>query len=149
MQLWDNLQREGAAVFIIGATNTPQDLDAAVQRRFERSFLIGPPDETARREVFSKALKDVVLDRRFDFDLCARRTKGYTGSDIAAVCKAAANIPLQEALVHQEQLQGGSTSNQTVVDVVRPLRTVVRRLANISHFHIFTFSIYFIYLYYN
>lgn len=39
MQLWDSLQHSSSRVFIIGATNRPQDIDPAVQRRFERSFL--------------------------------------------------------------------------------------------------------------
>ena len=39
MQLWDSLQHSPSRVYIIGATNRPQDIDPAVQRRFERSFL--------------------------------------------------------------------------------------------------------------
>ena len=86
MQLWDSLQAKGSStdssttgatpgssgsgggggsgsggckVLVIGATNRPQDLDAAIQRRFERSFLVGPPDERTRELVFKAILREV------------------------------------------------------------------------------------------
>ena len=48
MQLWDELSRTDNRVLVIGATNRPQDLDAAIQRRFERSYLVSMPNESAR-----------------------------------------------------------------------------------------------------
>ena len=80
MQLWDSLQTKsisssssdnhtntenshggggGCKVLVIGATNRPQDLDPAIQRRFERSFLVGPPDEHTRELVFKAILREV------------------------------------------------------------------------------------------
>jgi SpoVK/Ycf46/Vps4 family AAA+-type ATPase len=105
MQLWDTLalsngldncdekERAGkdsaSRIVVIGATNRPQDLDSAVQRRFERSFLVGPPDYLARIAVFKAILRNTKKERNFDYKACAKMTEGYTPSDITAVCKAA------------------------------------------------------------
>ena len=122
MQLWDDLRREDTNVFIVGATNRPQDLDPAILRRFERSLLVGPPDCAARKEVFGKLLQEVELDAAFDFDECARRTEGYTPSDIAAVCKAAA-MPPEKTAGRRRTWKGSSSSGEEVMAL--PLRTEV------------------------
>ena len=89
MQLWDELQRDHSEVYILGATNRPQDLDPAIQRRFERSLLVPCPDYHSRKDVIVKLLRGVALDSDFDPDRCAHVTEGYTASDLAAVCKSA------------------------------------------------------------
>jgi adenosinetriphosphatase len=114
MQLWDELLRDHADVIVVGATNRPQDLDPAILRRFERSFLIPAPDLPARKDVLSKLLRGVELEADFDADRCARGTEGYTASDLAAVCRSAVLIPIKE----QAKSNDGSAD-------ARPLRTEV------------------------
>lgn len=80
-------------VMVMGATNRPQDLDAAVQRRFEQSFLIGAPEEADREAIFKAVLRNTKLSENFDFGACARLTEGFTPSDIVALCKAAVRLP--------------------------------------------------------
>lgn len=99
MQLWDDLLRDKAEVLLIAATNRPQDLDPAIQRRFERAFLLPAPDLAARREVFAKVLRGVQLDADFDLPRCAQLSEGYTSSDIAQVCKAAVRHSLRSSAV--------------------------------------------------
>ena len=41
MQLWDDLVSSKTKVMVIGATNRDDEIDAAVRRRFERTFFIG------------------------------------------------------------------------------------------------------------
>jgi SpoVK/Ycf46/Vps4 family AAA+-type ATPase len=96
MQLWDELQRDRAEVIVVGATNRPQDLDPAIQRRFERSLLIPSPDLPARKEIFARILRNVGLDADFDAYRCAQATEGYTSSDLAVVCKSAVRAVLKE-----------------------------------------------------
>lgn len=110
MQLWDDLLRERAEVIVLGATNRPQDLDPAVQRRFERALLVPSPDLNARRQVLTRILRHTRLDADFDAYKCAQATEGYTSSDLSSVCKAAVR------LARKEQQPGGS---------IRPLRTEV------------------------
>jgi SpoVK/Ycf46/Vps4 family AAA+-type ATPase len=74
-------------VMIVGATNKPFALDAAILRpgRFDKILYIPPPDAPARKQVFSlglaKFLKKVSLDR------LAEATEGYSGADIASICQ--------------------------------------------------------------
>ena len=97
MQLWDELVQCDARVVIIGATNRPQDLDSAIQRRFERSFLVGyPTDKGARVEVLKAILSEVQVAQDFDWEAAAKLTEGYSPSDMHALCKAAAAVPLRE-----------------------------------------------------
>ena len=105
MQLWDGLVNEGARVMVVGASNRPQDLDAAIQRRFERSFLIALPNHKSRIEVLKVILRGVSIDYDFDWNYAATLTQGYTPSDLQALCKAAASIPIQEAYRRRKKRQ--------------------------------------------
>lgn len=89
MQFWDSLVKSSSKTLVIGATNRPNDLDPAIQRRFERSFLVPPPRFHDRIEVFRSLLSRVSVANNFDFKKCASLTDGYTASDILAVCKSA------------------------------------------------------------
>lgn len=89
LQLWDQLVLEQADVLLVCATNRPQDLDGAVQRRFDRSFLLDLPGLESRADIFDKALAAVNKERGFDISFCARASDGFTSSDIANLCKAA------------------------------------------------------------
>lgn len=118
MQLWDELIRSEKRVLVIGCTNRPQDLDPAIQRRFERSFLIGLPDEQARVEVFREVLRTTVLDATFDLSQCAKATEGYSPSDILSLCKVAAQIPVREFM--RKQRKGGGNGGEESCTTVNP-----------------------------
>ena len=75
MQLWDALLSSSSPVVVIGATNRPQDIDAAIQRRFERSFLVGPPNQETRVTIFKVMLRDLPTEL-FDFETAATLTHG-------------------------------------------------------------------------
>lgn len=113
MQLWDTLQAKDQRnkVIIIGATNRPQDLDPAIHRRFERSFLVGPPDMPTRELVFKAILRNVPKEPGFDFAACARLTDGYTPSDITALCKAAIS-----QLIHERRKGGRKSTSRKSTD---------------------------------
>ena len=79
-------------VVVIGATNRPDILDPAVLRpgRFDRLIYVPPPDEKARLEIFKIHTRKMPLAEDVDLELLAKRTQGYSGADIAAVCREAA-----------------------------------------------------------
>ncbi|XP_024533763.1 protein SUPPRESSOR OF K(+) TRANSPORT GROWTH DEFECT 1 isoform X2 [Selaginella moellendorffii] len=73
-------------VLVLAATNTPYSLDHAVRRRFDKRIYIPLPDLKARQHMFKVHLGDTPsnLSER-DFEDLAKRTEGFSGSDIA-VC---------------------------------------------------------------
>jgi transitional endoplasmic reticulum ATPase len=85
-------------VVVIGATNRPDILDPALLRpgRFDRLIYVPPPDYKARLEIFKVHTRKMPLADDVDLEELARRTEGYTGADIAAVCREAAILALRE-----------------------------------------------------
>jgi len=85
-------------VVVIAATNRPDILDPALLRpgRFDRLIYVPPPDYKARIEIFKVHTKKMPLAPDVDLEELARRTEGYTGADIAAVCREAAILALRE-----------------------------------------------------
>lgn len=98
MQLWDDLSKSNAKVIILGSTNRPQDLDSAIQRRFERSILVPFPNLRDRIEIFRKVFACDQIPVDLNFKSCARLTDGYSASDITNVCKAATSAVQREYL---------------------------------------------------
>ena len=82
-------------VTVMGATNRPWDLDEALRRRFEKRIYIPLPNAKGRRELFSINLKNIKLDCNINYDELVKRTDGYSGADIANVCREAAFMPMR------------------------------------------------------
>ncbi len=78
-------------VVVIAATNRPDIMDPALLRpgRFDKSILIGPPDEASRESIFGIHTKGKPLADDVDLKALAGRTEGCTGADIAAICNEA------------------------------------------------------------
>ena len=85
-------------VVVIAATNRPDIIDPALLRpgRFDRLIYVPPPDEKARLEIFKVHTRNMPLAEDVDLKELARKTEGYTGADIAAICREAAMIALRE-----------------------------------------------------
>lgn len=97
MTLWDGLtSNEGARVVVLGATNRPNDIDAAILRRMPKRFYIKPPETPQRKQILDIMLKDVDLVDQFNLDELVVNTKGMTGSDLKEMCRNAAIKPLRE-----------------------------------------------------
>ncbi|ASJ16126.1 AAA family ATPase [Thermococcus chitonophagus] len=91
---------ENSGVVVIAATNRPDIIDPALLRpgRFDRLILVPAPDEKARLEIFKVHTRNMPLADDVNLEELAKRTEGYTGADIAAVCREAAMIAMRRAL---------------------------------------------------
>jgi transitional endoplasmic reticulum ATPase len=91
LALMDGLESRGQ-VIVIGATNRPNALDPALRRpgRFDREIEIGIPDKKGRKEILQIHTRGMPLAPDVDVDKLAEITKGYTGADLAALCREAA-----------------------------------------------------------
>jgi transitional endoplasmic reticulum ATPase len=86
-------------VVVIGATNRPDILDPALLRpgRFDRLVYVPPPDRAARLEILKVHTRRMPLAEDVDLERIADATEGYTGADLAALCREAAILALREA----------------------------------------------------
>ncbi|PRP88846.1 ATPase AAA [Planoprotostelium fungivorum] len=92
-------------VMVIGATNRPDMLDAALLRpgRMDKRIRVSPPDEADRVEIFTIHTRKTPLSSDVDLASLASKTGGYSGADIENVCREAAMLALRRD-VHAEQV---------------------------------------------
>ncbi len=85
-------------VIVIGATNRPDLVDPALLRpgRFDRVMMVSAPDKEARKEIFKIHTRETPLADDVDLESLAAKTEGYSGADIAAVCKEAGMLALRK-----------------------------------------------------
>lgn len=77
---------------VLGATNRPHVLDAALRRpgRFDKEIEIGIPNAQDRLDILQKLLKKVPHSlTAAEMMQLADSAHGYVGADLAALCKEA------------------------------------------------------------
>ena len=86
---------------VIAATNRPDMLDSALLRtgRFDRLIYIPLPDDKARLAIFKVHTKGQPLDADVNLEALVKKTKNYTGADIAGVCNEAAMLSIRDAIL--------------------------------------------------
>lgn len=79
-------------VVVLGATNRPDLIDAALLRpgRLERLVFVEPPDAAARGEILRTAGKSIPLSDDVDLDEVAAGLDGYSAADCVALLREAA-----------------------------------------------------------
>mmetsp|Transcript_11958 Transcript_11958/g.15494 ORF Transcript_11958/g.15494 Transcript_11958/m.15494 type:complete len:528 (-) Transcript_11958:2059-3642(-) len=99
LTLMDGLKGRSNVV-VIGATNRPNSIDAALRRfgRFDREIDIGVPDENGRLEIFRIHTRNMKLDDDVDPEQIASETHGFVGADMAALCTEAAMQCIREKM---------------------------------------------------
>jgi transitional endoplasmic reticulum ATPase len=86
-------------VVVIAATNRPDILDPALLRpgRFDKLIYVPPPNEEARLAILKIHTRGMPL-KDVDLKKIAKRTEGYSGADLEALCREAALFALRENL---------------------------------------------------
>ena len=79
-------------VIIMGATNRPEVLDAALLRpgRFDRQVLVDKPDVRGREDILKIHTKIVKTSPDVNLKVIAARTAGFAGADLANLVNEAA-----------------------------------------------------------
>jgi cell division protease FtsH len=79
-------------VIVLGATNRPETLDAALLRagRFDRQVLVDKPDYAGRLAILKVHSKDVKLDDSVNMEIVAKQTAGMAGADLANIINESA-----------------------------------------------------------
>ena len=94
----DGINYSNEGVLIIGATNTPWNLDPAFRRpgRFDRIIFIPPPDEISKESILRLKLKNKPI-ADIDFKSLSKKMDHYSGADIDAIIDIAIEQKLESS----------------------------------------------------
>jgi transitional endoplasmic reticulum ATPase len=85
-------------VLVVGATNRPSTLDAAILRpgRFDRVIYVPPPDQEGRKQILASQCDVNLIDvGQLSKD---EITGSMTGAEIVGTCREAAMLALREVM---------------------------------------------------
>ena len=87
-------------IIIIAATNRPDVLDAALLRpgRFDRQVVVDRPDYAGRLEILNVHGRGKTFGKDVDMQKIARRTPGFTGTDLSNLLNEAAILAARRNL---------------------------------------------------
>ncbi|WP_009965201.1 MULTISPECIES: ATP-binding protein [Verrucomicrobium] len=95
----DGLRSDNQRILVIGATNSPWQLDPALRRpgRFDQAIFVPPPDDAARHQIIRLLAKDKPI-AKLDHEQLVATTAGFSGADLRWVFDRAAELALADAL---------------------------------------------------
>jgi transitional endoplasmic reticulum ATPase len=87
-------------VFIIGATNRPDQIDHALLRpgRLDQLIYIPLPDEASRISILKASLKKSPVAPDVSLEFIAKHTHGFSGADLNEICQRAAKLAIRESI---------------------------------------------------
>lgn len=87
-------------VFVIGATNRPDQIDPALLRpgRLDQLIYIPLPDEGSRLSVLRATLRKSPVATDVDLVYMAKATKGFSGADLTEICQRACKLAIRESI---------------------------------------------------
>ncbi|MBN2042201.1 MAG: ATP-binding protein [Candidatus Aenigmarchaeota archaeon] len=106
-------------IILIAATNKPWDLDDAMISRFQRKIYVPLPDQEARKAIIEIHIKGVTLEG-ITINSLSERTEGFSGRDIANLCREAVMTMIREKNPKLEELTSGQIEKYTMS--YRPLK---------------------------
>ena len=141
-------KEEPCLVTVLAASNNPWDLDEAMRRRLEKRIFVGLPDETVRKQMFTKHVESMGMaggegvDDRL-MDILADRTEGYSGADVELVCREAKmkcmrrlleKVDVEELVDATEMESGGDEASVTDEDLVQALEGVKKTVRSVDEY---------------
>lgn len=98
LQELDGIENSNEGVLVLGATNTPWNLDPAFRRpgRFDRIIFVPPPDTKTRESILQLKLKNKPTEI-IDYTSIAKKAENYSGADIDAIIDIAIEQKLESS----------------------------------------------------
>ena len=117
LRFLDGFDQEKRAV-VVGATNTPGDLDPALRSRFSANIEFGLPDERCRVEILKQYAQHLSDE---DITVLAKATAGFSGRDLrdAAGC---AERHWATQIIKGAVAEGSTPGLSTYLEAVRARR---------------------------
>lgn len=112
-------------ILVLGATNIPWGLDAAIRRRFEKRIYIPLPEVAARRRMFEIHIGDTSTNlSSSDYSDLSSKTEGYSGADIGIVVREALMMPIRkvQGATHFKRVRGPAPNDPDTIsdDLLTP-----------------------------
>jgi len=87
-------------VFVIGATNRPEQLDPALCRpgRLDSLIYVPLPDEAGRLSILSAQLRKTPVSGDVDLNYIASKTHGFSGADLGFITQRAVKLAIKESI---------------------------------------------------
>jgi transitional endoplasmic reticulum ATPase len=87
-------------VFVIGATNRPEQLDPALCRpgRLDTLVYVPLPDEPSRRGILEAQLRKTPVAPDIDLSYIASKTHGFSGADLGFITQRAVKLAIKESI---------------------------------------------------
>ncbi len=112
-----NALEEAKNLIVIAATNRPDHLDSAILRsgRLDKKIYIGPPDETAREELFRMYIEKMGRPHeKLDYHELAILTTNYVSADIEAICDEVARDASRNLLNLIDEAESGALTEKHI-----------------------------------
>ncbi|XP_040059203.2 ATPase family gene 2 protein homolog B [Gasterosteus aculeatus] len=121
LTLMDGMRRSDRFL-VVGATNRPDALDAALRRpgRFDREVVIGAPTAQQRNAILSSLCARMPVCPGVDVAELAQRTTGYVGADLSALCREAAMNAIRGSSKGSGEQAIGTKHFHEALKAVRP-----------------------------
>ncbi|AET41333.1 AAA family ATPase CDC48 Ecym_8037 [Eremothecium cymbalariae DBVPG len=92
-------------VFVIGATNRPDQIDPAILRpgRLDQLIYVPLPDEVGRISILKAQLRKAPLEPGLDLTAIAKATQGFSGADLSYIVQRAAKFAIRDSIEAQKR----------------------------------------------
>lgn len=107
-------------VFVIGATNRPEQLDPALCRpgRLDSLIYVPLPDEPGRLSILKAQLRKTPVSSDIDIGFIASKTHGFSGADLGFITQRAVKIAIKEAIAADiERTKAREAAGEEVMDM--------------------------------
>ena len=87
-------------VFVIGATNRPEQLDNALCRpgRLDTLVYVPLPDEASRASILRAQLRKTPVAPDVNIDYIASKTHGFSGADLGFITQRAVKLAIKQSI---------------------------------------------------
>jgi cell division protease FtsH len=126
-----------SGVIILGATNRPEVLDAALLRpgRFDRQVVVDKPDLIGREAILNIHSSDVKMGPNVNLNDIAKATPGFVGADLANIINESALLAVRAGrkMVKQEDLE--EAIEKTIAGLQKKNRLINQKERDIVAYH--------------
>ncbi|CAG8470926.1 10369_t:CDS:2 [Diversispora eburnea] len=124
-------------VFVIGATNRPDQIDPALLRpgRLDQLIYIPLPDEASRLSILKATLRKSPVANDVDLTFLSKATHGFSGADLTEICQRACKLAIRESIdkevlrereLKEKEEAGEEISTEDDMDLEDPVPEITR-----------------------